>query len=224
MTKFADQLYADLIREHGSALAHTSPPTASRRPITSRRVLLATGAGGLAVAATAGVLMAGGGTPAYALTMNPNGTATLAVYQASGIAQVNAKLRQLGDNVVVVPVEPGCPSLASLPAPAVQPSGPISVEGSGSVDGSITVNATGVPAGDILVVGAEITMQSNGHVGGQTGARLTSPPTPSCVSLPALPASAGPGSGSRTVSGSSGGPAAGTAHGGGSGPVVSSNG
>jgi hypothetical protein len=219
MTKFADQLYADLMREHGSTLAHTRPPAASRRPATSRRVLLVTGAGGLAVAATVGALTVGGGTPAYALTMNPNGTATLAVYRSSGIAQVNAKLQQLGDNVVVVPVEPGCPSLASLPAPAVQPSGQISVGGSMSADGSITVNATGVPAGDILVVGTEVTAQSNGHLGGQTGARLTSPPAPSCVSLPAIPATPGPGSG--TVSGSSGGPALNTSHGGGSGPVVS---
>jgi hypothetical protein len=219
MTKFADQLYADLMREHGSTLARTRPPTASRRPLTSRRVLLATGAGGLAVAATVGALTVGGGTPAYALTMNPNGTATLAVYRVSGIAQINAKLQQLGDNVVVVPVEPGCPSLGSLPAPAVRPSGQISVGGSVSTDGSITVNATGVPAGDILVVGTEITRLSNGDIGGQTGARLTSPPAPSCVSLPAVPANPGPGSG--TVSGSSGGPASGTARSGGSGPIVS---
>jgi hypothetical protein len=226
MTKFADRLYADLMREHASTLAHTRPPAASRPPIASRRVLLVTGAGGLAVAATVGALTVGGGSPAYALTTNPNGTATLAVYRSSGIAQVNARLQQLGDNVVVVPVEPGCPSLSSLPAPTVPPSGQISVGGSMSTDGSITVNATGVPAGDILVVGAQITAQANGHMGGQTGARLTSPPAPSCVSLPAVPTNPGPGSGpgSGTVSGSGGGPGLSTSRGGGSGPVVSSNG
>jgi hypothetical protein len=188
MTKFADQLYADLIREHGSALAVTSPPAQSRRHLQSRRVLLATGAGSLAAAATAAALMAGGATPAYALTTNPDGTVTLAVYRASGIAQANAKLRQLGDNVVVVPVQPGCPVLGSLPPPAVPPNGPMTVWATGSRDGSITVNAQGVPDGDIMVVGAETTAQ-----GTVMASQLTSPPPPSCVSLPASPSN-GPGS------------------------------
>jgi hypothetical protein len=189
MTKFADQLYADLMRQHGSALAGTRPPAASRRHIASRRALLATGAGGLAVAATAGAL-AGGGTPASALTTNRDGTVTLAVYQASGIAQANTKLRQLGDDVVVVPVRPGCPSLASLRAPAVPPDGRISMQGTSSRDGSITVNARGVPAGDIIVVGAETSAR-----GGEMGGRLTSRPVPSCVSLPSPPGNGGPSAG-----------------------------
>lgn len=188
MTRFEDQLYADLIREHGAALAATRPPAPSRRHLTSRRALLATGAGGLAAAATASALMAGGATPAYALTTHPGGTVTLAIYQASGIAQANAKLRQLDDNVYIVPVAPGCPDIGSLPAPAVPPDGHISVQSTSSRDGSITVNAQGIPAGDILVVAAETTAQ------GSLGAsRLTSPPPPSCVSLPAPPSS-GPGS------------------------------
>src|SRR5215472_13451010 len=126
MTKFADQLYIDLLREHGSTLADTRPLAGSRGQFASRRVLLAAGAGGVAVAATAGVLTAagvltvGGGTPAYALTTNQDGTVTLAVYQESGIAQANAKLQLLGDRVVVVPVRPGCPSIHSLPPPAVR--------------------------------------------------------------------------------------------------------
>jgi hypothetical protein len=217
MTKFADQLYADLMREHGAALATARQPAASRRHIASRRVLLATGAGGLAVAATAGTLVAGGGTPAYALTTNHDGTVTLAVYQASGIAQANARLRQLGDDVVVVPVRPGCPSLASLPAPAVPPNGKISVQSARSRDGSITVNARGVPAGDIIVVGAETSRH-----GGETGGRLTSSPAPSCVSLPSPPPNGGPGAG--TAGGSGGGSGLHAVHGGGSGPAVSSNG
>jgi hypothetical protein len=220
MTKFADQLYDDLMRQHGPALADTKLPAASHRHIASRRVLLATGAGGLAVAATAGALVAatGGGTPAYALTTNHDGTVTLAVYQASGIAQANAKLRQLGDNVVVVPVRAGCPSLDSLPAPAVSPNGPVSLQGTKSSSGPITVNAHGVPAGDIIVVGVKTTAH-----GTMLAARLTSPPAPSCVSMPASPPSiTGPGAGA--VSGSGGGPGLHAVHGGGSGPKLSRNG
>ncbi len=118
----------------------------------------------------------------YAVTKNPDGTVTLAVYQSSGIAAANARLRQLGDQqVVVVPVQPGCPSLHSLPG-AVPPRG-VMIQTGISRGGSITVQAQGIPPGDILVVGVETTAH-----GTLSGATLTSPPPPSCVSLPALAA------------------------------------
>lgn len=154
MTRFADQLFDDLMREHGEALAQAPVPVAPRRHLTARPVLLTAGAGGVAVAAAVGTLVAGGGTPAYAVTAHPDGTVTLAVYQASGIAGANSKLHQLGDRVVVVPVKPGCPSINSLPAPRV-PAKQISAEASGSSDGSVTVDAQGVPSGDILVLAFE---------------------------------------------------------------------
>lgn len=235
MTRFADDLFDDLMREHGSTLAHTRVPMAPKRHPAMRPVLLTAGAGGLAVAATVGTLVAtGGGTPAYAVTKNPDGTVTLAVYQESGIAGANAQLRQLGDDrVVVVPVESGCPSISSLPAPRV-PARQISVQASGS-DGSVTVAAQGVPAGDILVLGIqrsgsgqfqfsmEQTTTSNGsHASasgstsgsgpvaaqGGTDARLTSGKAPSCVSVPAPPAPPANGKSSGgSNSGSSGGQA-----------------
>src|ERR1700759_669289 len=163
MTKFADELFDDLMREHGPALAHTVPSLdrpAPRHHLATRRTVLAAGTAGAAVAATAGVLVAGGGTPAYAVTANPDGTVTLAVHQESGIAGANARLRQLGDGqVVVVPVRDGCPDLGSLPAPAGPRSGHIPLQTSVSRDGSVTVKAKGIPAGDILVVGVKTTTQ-----------------------------------------------------------------
>jgi hypothetical protein len=181
MTKFADQLFDDLMREHGSTLAHARPP-ATRRAVWARRPVLAAGAGGLAaVAATAGVLVASGGTPAYAVTKNPDGTVTVAVYQRSGFAGANAKLRQLGDGrVVVVPVRPGCP----MPQPpAVSGKGRFTSLGiTKSGGGSVIVKARGIPAGDILVVGIETEGSTT-----QAGALLTSPPPPSCISLGAPP-------------------------------------
>ena len=163
MTRFADQLFDDLMREHGPALARVSVQAARQRHVAARPVLLAAGAGGVAVAATVGMLAAGGGSPAYAVTTHPDGTVTLAVYQQSGITGANARLHQLGDDrVVVVPVEAGCPSIDSLPAPGV-PAAQISLQASGSSDGTVTVDAHGVPAGDILVVGFATT---TGH-GGQ---------------------------------------------------------
>jgi hypothetical protein len=189
MTNFADQLFADLMREHGSTLAHTGPPAPKPR-VAARRTLLAAGAGCLAVAGTAGALVAsggGGGGPAYAVTKNLNGTLTLDVYQTSGIAQANAKLHQLGDNVIIVPVGAGCPSIRSLPAPAVPVTpGHISELMTSSKDGSFTVNAQGIPAGDILV--AAVGTSTNGTMTTSfADGKLTSPPAPSCVSLPSPP-------------------------------------
>jgi hypothetical protein len=220
MTKFADQLYDDLIREHGSALTATRPPAVPRRHLPSRRVLLATGAGGLAAAGTAAALIAGGAAPAYALTTNPDGTVTLAVYRPAGIAQVNAKLRRLGDNVYVVPVAPGCPGLGSLPPPPAPPSGHISMQTGVSRDGSITVNAQGIPEGDILVVGIRATTQGS-LTESEGGARLTSAPAPSCVSLPPQPPPPSSGAGSGTVKGPAGGPGVKAGHRHGSGPGLS---
>ncbi len=174
---------------------HTTTPVAQiisrgRAVRAVRRIPAAAGAlavtAGIAVAVT--TLLPGGAARAYAVTPNQNGTVTLAVYRESGIAQANARLRQLGDNVVVVPVEPGCPVLGSLPPPAVQPDGPMTVYATGSDDGSVTVNAQGIPDGDIMVVGVQTAVQ-----GTRMASQLTSPPPPNCVSLPASSSSSGPG-------------------------------
>jgi hypothetical protein len=188
MTKFADQLFDDLMREHGSTLTTIGAP-APRRHVGTRRALLAVGGGGVAVAA--GVLVAAGGShaPAYALTAHSNGTITLAVYQKSGIAAANAKLRDLGDGqVYVVPVGPGCPSISSLPAPAAPLNGEhlgvqSSVSVGSSANGSVTVNAKGIPAGDILVVTFETAFDGKTTATLSVG-KLTTAPAPSCVTLP----------------------------------------
>ena len=198
MTKFADQLFDDLMREHGSTLtsARTSNP---RRHVATRRALLAVGGGGVAVAAAAGLLVAtaggngaghigdvaGGKSPAYAVTTHSNGTITLAVYKQSGIAGANAKLQELGDGqVYVVPVEAGCPNLSSLPAPAVPAGIPVSILSSLSPGDPVTVNAQGIPAGDILVV-TFVNKVNDPTAWSQGTVTLTSPPAPSCLSLPA---------------------------------------
>ena len=234
MTRFADELFDDLMREHGSTLAHATVPTAPKRHPAARPAIMAAGAGGLAVAATVGSLLAtGGGTPAYAVTTHPDGTVTLDVYQQSGIAGINAQLHQLGDDrVVVVPVGSDCPSINSLPRPAV-PAQQISVKASSSADGAVTVDAHGIPAGDILVLGWAATgrgqfsmsqsmTSTSGHAsasgkasGGShqpataadaaSAARLTSGPAPSCVSVPPLPPRGGRSAGAGHATSGSGG-------------------
>ena len=146
------------------------------------------------------------------MTNNPNGTVTLAVYRKDGIAGANAKLHELGDSqVYVVPVGAGCPSMSSLPAPAVPLNGKhLSVQSSVSVGGSagrsVTVNAKGIPAGDILVVAVETTTTGNTTTSLGAG-KLTTAPAPSCVSLPSTAGSDfGWGSGKRDPGPATAGP------------------
>ncbi|HEY7274432.1 MAG TPA: hypothetical protein VH594_00625, partial [Trebonia sp.] len=192
MTKFSDQLFDDLMREHGPALAGIQVSAARKRHV-ARPVMLTAGAGGLAAVAAVGTLVAGGAAPAYAVTAHSDGTVTLAVYQKSGIAQANAKLRQVGDGrVVVVPVERGCPRIDSLPKAHVPP-GKVTMGIFMTTGGGITVNTHGIPAGDILVVGFRAT--TKGMAAGSSA--LTSGPAPKCVSLPKQPPG-GTGSGTGT--------------------------
>jgi len=209
MTRFSDQLFDDLMRDHGEALARITVAAAPKRHLTARPVLLTAGAGGVAVAAAVGTLVAGGGTPAYAVTTHPDGTVTLAVYQESGIAGANSQLHQLGDRVVVVPVKSGCPSIDSLPAPGV-PAKDISLQVKASTGGSVTVDAHGIPAGDILVLGIastdgkfQFSMQGSGSAKGHAGHASGSSQGPATTAG----AGAGPGTGFGTASKLTSGPA-----------------
>jgi hypothetical protein len=185
MTKFSDQLFDDLMREHGPALTHITLPAQPKRRDTARRVLVASG-GTLAVAAAiGGALEAGSASPAYAVTKNADGTTTIAVYRTSGITGANARLHQLGDKqVVVVPIEPGCPR--PVP-PAISGHGHRISAGIGyAPTGSITVKAQGIPPGDIMIIGVESKTVDGKHTSVGIAA-LTSPPAPRCISLPAVP-------------------------------------
>jgi hypothetical protein len=162
-------------------------------------VILTAGAGGLAAVAAVGTIVAGGATPAYAVTTHSDGTVTLAVYQKSGIAQANAKLRQVGDGrVVVVPVEPGCPSISSLSAPPGKPGAHLKLGLKLSTSGGATVDARGVPASDTLVVA------TNGKGMTASTATLTSGPVPKCVSIPKQPPGGTPGHGTGVGTGGPG--------------------
>lgn len=234
MTKFSDQLYTDLMRAHAETLRHTEFPVTRGHLTGKRAAVMAGGAGTLAVGITAGLAVFGGsGGAAYAVTPHSDGTVTVGISKLSGITGANAALTSLGDRVVIVPVKAGCPSLDSLPHPAPQ-AAKISVSVSGSVrtDGTMTVDAHGVPKGDLMVLAVEDT----GH-GIAMAASLTTGPAPSCVSLPAgfpgIPAPGGTGSrhgggqGSYVYSGTgsaggSGRPQTGPA-GSGPGPVTSTN-
>jgi hypothetical protein len=173
-----------------------------------RGAWLAGGAGTLAVGVTAAIAATSSGA-AYAVTPHADGTLTVAISQPSGIAGANVTLTTLGDRVVVVPVRAGCPSIDSLPTP-VSKGGEVQVSGSlKQATGSITVDAHGIPDGDVLILAADET----GH-GIAIDARLTASPAPSCVSEPSYI----PGSGKVSGTGSDSGQRSLTPPPGGSGP------
>ena len=93
MSKFEDQLFNDLIQEHGPALAVAKRPKAPRN---TRPVWIAAGALAVAGAATAGITLFSGGTPAFAVTENPDGSVTVAVKDLSGLDAANRELARRG--------------------------------------------------------------------------------------------------------------------------------
>jgi hypothetical protein len=191
MTKFEDQLLADLMQEYRPVLERTGAPAAVTRRKIPRPVWLVTGAAGLASVATAGVMVLGGGSPAFAVTQHSNGTVTVSISRMSGIAGANARLRVLGLRVVAVPVRPGCTPISSLSHPSTPPSGGTSSQAARSADGEVTVTVQGIPPGDTGLV----IFQQLPNGGSTLNVQLVQDPPPSCVSLPAGPAGASSGAG-----------------------------
>ena len=196
MTKFEDQLYQDLITEHGHHL-RTLPRPAPARHRVRRPVWLATGAAGAVAAGTVAVLALGSAPAlaAYSVTRHDNAV-TVAVNRPSGVAGANVTLHGMGARVRVVPVRPGCPAIGSLPHPQPAPHLAVSVGTGVGQNGhrSVTVKLgkPGIPAGDTMILAF-----SGGGGPGSTslgaGGIITGP-VPGCVSLPQAP-SGGAGSG-----------------------------
>jgi hypothetical protein len=191
MTKFEDQLLADLMQEYRPALERTGPAAAVTRRKVPRPAWLVAGAAGLATAATAGVLVAGGASPAFAVTQHPNGTVTISITKMSGIAGANARLRILGLRVEAVPVQPGCTPISALSHPSAPPPGGTSSQGTKSAGGGVTVYVQGIPPGDTgLVIFQQLPDGAT-----SLNVQLVQDPPPSCVSLLAGPPGANQGSG-----------------------------
>ncbi|MFZ0378686.1 MAG: hypothetical protein WCD11_15560 [Solirubrobacteraceae bacterium] len=116
MGKFENHLWTEFVREHGDAMARASRPAVTHAHRRSRLVA-GTGLGLVgASAAVALVLAATSTSPAFAVTRNRDGTVTISIERASGIAGANAKLHQLGIRARVVSRAPSdCQPTLSLP-------------------------------------------------------------------------------------------------------------
>ena len=187
MTKFEDQLFGQLMAEHGHRLHAVERPAPARRRVR-RPVWLATGAAGAAAAVTAAVVALGGAPAmaAYSVTRN-DGAVTVAVNRPSGVAGANAALHKMRARVVVVPVRPGCPPIGSLPRPRPAPHPGVSVATGVGKNGHRSVSVKirgGIPKGDTMILAFSGNPRSGGSVG--AGGVITGP-VPRCVSLPSAP-------------------------------------
>jgi hypothetical protein len=192
MTKFEDQLYQQLMTEHGHHLRDLPRPAPARHRVR-RPLWLATGAVGAVAAGTAAV-MALGSAPAlaaYSVTRHDSAI-TVAVNRPAGVAGANVTLHAMGARVRVVPVRPGCPSIGSLPHPRPASHPAVSVKSGVARNGhrsvTVTLGQGGIPAGDTMI----LAFSGNPRHGTALGAGgIIAGPVPRCVSLPPAPSGAG---------------------------------
>jgi len=167
MTKFADQLFDDLMQEFRPTLDSTELPAARARRAVPRPVWLAAGTSAWRRDHRR-CRGAGRWHPAYAVTQNTDGTVTVSINQLSGVAGANDKLHNLGEPVVVVPVRPGCVSITSLPH-VTGTHQDIRASVDMTKDGSITVNVRGMPAGETALLATSSSQGDNVCAGSGQG-------------------------------------------------------
>jgi hypothetical protein len=195
MTKFTDNLWRDLVQEHGPTLAHADRPGPGRAPFLRRPRVLAGSTLGLAGVGTALVLALGaaGSTPAYAVTTNSDGSVLVTINQKSALPQANAKLTAMGihEQVSILmargaaaasgPVNcTPAPGVSNLPGPSLKVL--VGKDGTEVIAPGSTAGNTGVGTWHLAacyVYNTGSTGSGNtGNTGpGSTGNMLTSPST-----------------------------------------------
>ncbi len=175
MSRFEDNLWDVLVREHQAEYAHPGRAV-TRGPVRRRRLagvsLALAGAG----TATALVLTAGPATPAFAVTSNSNGTVTVTINQIAGISGANTELADLSVSARAVPIVQGCTATMQL-LPKGSPNPIVPPTGSGPQQ-SITIEPSAIPAGDTVVLAAE---ELSGGVESLVG--MVQGAAPACVAL-----------------------------------------
>lgn len=161
LSEFEDNLWLEVVREHGDELARTRRPVHKHRRATRPQLLAGTTVG-LAAAATAAVLLLGASTspPAFAVTRNPNGTVTVNLMRTSGIAGANEKLAAMGVRAQI----------------AVDTKTPPKLVCPGGTAPTITFDPASIPSGEEVVIAPDQPGADNATAvkgGGNTGAGAT---------------------------------------------------
>jgi hypothetical protein len=158
MSRFEDRLWAELVEQHGAALAeqpvlvHPRPRHVRRGPIAAVALALAAALAALVIA-----LGHGGGTSAYAVVNNPDGTVTVTIRELVGVQPANERLEELGIPARIPPTRSDCPTgSADLRAARLTPAQSrkaFEPEG-GHGSYSIRIDPKAIPPGDTLVLRA----------------------------------------------------------------------
>jgi hypothetical protein len=159
MSKIEDRLWADLGREPGAelTLAVRQPPSDRRR--SSRTSLAAGGALALIGAILAALFVTAGtrNTPAYAVTMNGDGSVTLTLNEVLGVSGANEQLARLGVRAVVAKMEPGCTATGEVVESASSQQHIVEPEKQGEGVGGlrVVIHPNAIPSGDTVQISVQ---------------------------------------------------------------------
>jgi hypothetical protein len=172
MTRFTDQLWSDLAREHGPALAQAGRPEPGRARRSRPRVLAGSTLAlvGVGAAVTVG-LTATASTPAFAVTKSADGSVLVNINQLKSLPDANRKLTEMGiREQVTIYMAAGAAAasgpVACTPAPGVSnlPGPPVKVLV--GTNGTEVINSGNTGAGTWHLASCRLT----GHTGsGNTG-------------------------------------------------------
>lgn len=113
MSRFTNNLWTDLSREHGATIAHADRSQASRSRLRRPRVFAGGTLGLAGIGATLLVVLGGSAAPAYAVTQENDGSVLVNLNYTTdqNLSQVDAKLTSLGVNEhVLISMQPGAAS------------------------------------------------------------------------------------------------------------------
>ena len=173
MSKYTDQLWRDLVREHGATLVHADRPKPGRAALHRRPRVLASSTLGLAGVGTALVLVLGAAssTPAYAITTSGDGSVQVTINQFSALPQANAQLTAMGIHeqiIIDMASGPAAVSGAVTCAPAPGVSGP-QVKVLIGTDGTQVIGSGNTGAGTWHLASCTLTGDSGSGNSGNTG-------------------------------------------------------
>jgi hypothetical protein len=166
MSKIEDRLWMDLIREPeaGRALAASQPSperARSRGPLAVGCVVLLAAIIALVVALTATTST----PPAYAVTVNNDGSVALTLNEVIGVRGANEALARLGVRARVAQIEAGCTQGGEIDhfhgrQLYVEPQKGV---GRGFAGINLIIHANAIPRGDTVLITAELNRPVNYH-------------------------------------------------------------
>jgi hypothetical protein len=186
VTKYTDNLWHDLAREHGAALAYAGHPEPGRARRLSPRVLAGStlALAGVGAAVTLGLTATGstsaGGTrvvtDAYTITESSSGSVLVTISRSQSIVQANQKLADMGiGERVIIHTGPGAAPVSGPVACAAAPgvSGPpvkvlLGTNGTELIQPGTTGQNTGV--GSWHLASCQLTGDTGSGGAGNTGA------------------------------------------------------